>query len=65
MQNIWGKEMRAMKDDRFLKFTLSLSRMNKKQTVKYIKTDNSLIERKDLENEKVILTEDNRQVLFG
>lgn len=42
-----------------------LSRMNKKQTVKYIKTDNSLIERKDLENEKVILTEDNRQVLFG
>lgn len=30
MQNIWGKEMRAMKDDRFLKFTLSLSRMNKK-----------------------------------
>lgn len=42
-----------------------LSRVNKKQTVKYIKTDNSLIERKDLENEKVILTEDNRQVLFG
>lgn len=35
MQNIWGKEMRAMKDDRFLKFTLSLSRMNKKvQAVK-------------------------------
>ena len=29
MQNIWGKEMRAMKDDRFLKFTLSLSRMKK------------------------------------
>ena len=42
-----------------------LSRMNKKQTVKYIKTDNRLIERKDVENEKVILTEDNRQVLFG
>ena len=35
MQNIWGKEMRAMKDDRFLKFTLSLSRINKKvQAVK-------------------------------
>ena len=35
MQNIWGKEMRAMKDDRFLKFTLFLSRMNKKvQAVK-------------------------------
>ena len=35
MQKIWGKEMRAMKDDRFLKFTLSLSRMNKKvQAVK-------------------------------
>lgn len=35
MQNIWEKEMRAMKDDRFLKFTLSLSRMNKKvQAVK-------------------------------
>ena len=35
MQNIWGKEMRAMKDDRFLKFTLSLSRLNKKvQAVK-------------------------------
>ena len=35
MRNIWEKEMRAMKDDRFLKFTLSLSRMNKKvQAVK-------------------------------
>ena len=38
---------------------------NKKKTVKYIKTDNSLIERKSDEEEKVILTEDNRQVLFG
>ena len=42
-----------------------LSRLNKQPKVKYVKTDNSLIERESLENEKVILTEDNRQVLFG
>lgn len=41
-----------------------VSRLNNKK-VKYIKTDNSLIERKTDEEEKVILTEDNRQVLFG
>ena len=42
-----------------------LSRLNKKPNVKYVKSDKSLIERESLENEKVILTEDNRQVLFG
>lgn len=42
-----------------------VSRLNDKKKVKYIKTDNSLIERKADEEEKVILTEDNRQVLFG
>lgn len=35
-----------------------------KKTVKYIRKDNSLIERKE-EEEKVILAEDNRQVLLG
>ena len=44
-----------------------VSRLNngKKVTVKRIRTDNSLIERESVEDEKVILTEDNRQVLFG
>lgn len=42
-----------------------ISRINKKAKVKYIKKDNSLIERKDVEDEKIILAEDNRQVLFG
>lgn len=42
-----------------------VSRLNNKPNVKYIKKDKSLIERESLENEKVILTEDNRQVLFG
>ena len=34
------------------------------KTVKVVKSDRGLIERKDLED-KVILVEDNRQVLFG
>lgn len=35
------------------------------EKVKYIKKDKGLIERKSAEDEKVILTEDNRQILFG
>ena len=33
--------------------------------VKRIKRDNGLIERTEMDNEKIILAEDNRQVLFG
>lgn len=39
----------------------SLNRNN----VKFIRKDSGLIERKNNNEEKVILTEDNRQVLFG
>lgn len=35
------------------------------QKVKYVKKDKGLIERNTLKDEKVILTEDNRQILFG
>lgn len=34
------------------------------QKVKYVKKDKGLIERKNKE-ENIILTEDNRQILFG
>lgn len=33
--------------------------------VKYIKKDAGLIERASLKDEKIILTEDNRQILLG
>ena len=33
--------------------------------IKHIRKEAGLIERTQLEDEKVILTEDNRQVLFG
>lgn len=36
-----------------------------KTKVKKIKRENGLIERTQANNEKVILAEDNRQVLFG
>lgn len=36
----------------------------KKENIKIVKRDNGLLERSTLEN-KVILTEDNRQVLLG
>ena len=36
-----------------------------KKNVKYIRKETGLIERTQLDNEKIILTEDNRQVLFG
>ena len=35
------------------------------KNVKRIRKEAGLIERTQLENEKIILTEDNRQVLFG
>lgn len=35
------------------------------QKVKYVKKDKGLIERSELKDEKIILTEDNRQILFG
>jgi len=35
------------------------------QNVKFIRKDSSLIERKNLEDDKVILAEDNRQLLLG
>ena len=35
------------------------------QSVKFIRKDNSLIERQNLEDDKVILAEDNRQLLLG
>ena len=41
-----------------------IGRLNSKK-VKYIKKDKGLIERSELKDEKVILTEDNRQILFG
>lgn len=34
------------------------------QTIKYVRKDKGLIERKET-TEKIILAEDNRQVLFG
>ena len=33
--------------------------------IKYVKKDKGLIERNTVKDEKVILTEDNRQILFG
>lgn len=33
--------------------------------VKYIKRDNGLMEREEVVGKKIILAEDNRQVLFG
>ena len=36
-----------------------------KKNVKRIRKEAGLIERTQLEDEKIILTEDNRQVLFG
>ena len=38
--------------------------INEEQRVKYIKKDRGLLERKENE-EKIILAEDNRQVLLG
>lgn len=35
------------------------------QKIKYVKKDKGLMERKDGENEKVILMEDNREILLG
>lgn len=35
------------------------------QNVKYIRKDGSLIERQNLEDDKVILAEDNRELLLG
>lgn len=35
------------------------------QKVKFVKKDKGLIERDTIKDEKVILTEDNRQILFG
>ena len=35
------------------------------QNVKYIRKEAGLIERQNLEDDKVILAEDNRQVLLG
>ena len=35
------------------------------QNVKRIKRENGLLERSDKDNEKIILAEDNRQMLFG
>lgn len=35
------------------------------QKVKYIKKDKGLIERDTIKDEKVILAEDNRQILLG
>lgn len=38
---------------------------NNKKTVKVIKKDNSLLERSEADKDKVILVEDNRQLLLG
>ena len=38
---------------------------NNKKTVKVIKKDNSLLERSEDDKDKVILVEDNRQLLLG
>lgn len=35
------------------------------QNVKYVRKESGLIERQNLEDDKVILTEDNRQLLLG
>lgn len=38
---------------------------NKNVKVKVLKKENGLIERKSADETKIILTEDNRQVIFG
>lgn len=43
----------------------SINTVEKPVKVKYIKKDNGLLERENLDDEKIILSEDNRQVLFG
>lgn len=39
--------------------------INPKQKVKYVKKDRGLIERTSKEEDKIILAEDNRQILLG
>jgi hypothetical protein len=36
-----------------------------KPNVKVIKKERGLLEREEMENEKIILAEDNRQLIFG
>ena len=42
-----------------------LDSIGNKKNVKYVRKEAGLIERAQVDNEKIILTEDNRQVLFG
>lgn len=42
-----------------------VGKLDSKKNVKYIKKDKGLIERNTIKDDKVILTEDNRQILFG
>ena len=42
-----------------------VGKLSPKSNVKYIKKDKGLIERNTIKDDKVILTEDNRQILFG
>lgn len=42
-----------------------VNRFDSSKNVKYIKKDKGLIERNAIQDEKLILTEDNRQILFG
>lgn len=42
-----------------------IDKLTNKQKVKYIKKETGLLEREKLDDDKIILAEDNRQILLG
>ena len=54
-----------LNENKFADAQSILSSIGGATNVKRIRRDRGLIERTQLEDEKIILTEDNRQVLFG
>ena len=57
--------MIMLNENNFANAQALLSSIGGDKKVKRIRKEAGLIERTQLENEKIILTEDNRQVLFG
>lgn len=49
----------------FSKLEVLINNINIDPNVKYVKRDTGLMEREEVIGKKIILAEDNRQVLFG
>lgn len=49
----------------FSKLEVLINNININPNVKYVKRDTGLMEREEVIGKKIILAEDNRQVLFG